>query len=194
MSSASRRLIAKFILGCGSSIQKASASGVGANFWATTSNGVAFATSVNWPGFPWQGIQRIAASCLPLLASAENAGVAAKPANRSVHKRVIAHVTIKVGLCTSSVEPMRSFGPLAPMRRLKLDASFGQSIDPAIVDASARKNQWEQRAGCVRDRQLKITIERCACDRHPLHPNRMLRYAPSGVDLHQPPDALETRA
>ena len=96
MSSASRRLIAKFILGCGSSTQKASASGVGANFWATTSNGVAFATSVNWPGFPWQGIQRIAASCLPLLASAENAGVAAKPANRSVHKRVIAHVTVNV--------------------------------------------------------------------------------------------------
>jgi hypothetical protein len=62
----------------------------------------------------------------------------------------------------------RSFSPLAPMRRINLDAPFGQSINPAIRLALARKQQC-MCAGSVNDSHFNIAIERCAGYRLPLH-------------------------
>jgi hypothetical protein len=88
MSCASRRVSARFILGCGSSSENASISGLRPNFLAITSNGGASATCPRWSGsMAWHGTQRACARRLPLSASAASAAGASRIAGSSKQNR-----------------------------------------------------------------------------------------------------------
>ena len=88
MSCVSRRVSIRFILGCGSSSENASISGLRPNFLAMTSNGGASATCLSWSGsMAWHGTQRACARRLPLSTSAASAAGASRIVGSSKQNR-----------------------------------------------------------------------------------------------------------
>src|SRR6516165_3035320 len=68
------------------------------------------------------------------------------------------------------------FLPLAPMRRLRVNALHCSRIEPAAEDAAvARKGECVHLAGRVNDGQFQVTVERRGRDRLPIHLITMYR-------------------